>query len=91
MNYHIKVIVGEFAKYNNAISKRGNLNMLEKEFEALERTAWLVDKLRLSPSTIYRKLANKEIPSVIVSNGFRKKSYRVRPSEIEKWLTTRRC
>jgi excisionase family DNA binding protein len=63
--------------------------MHENEFEPLERTTWLVEKLKLSPSTVYRKLASNEIPSVVVSRGRKKKSYRIRPSEIEKWLGTR--
>jgi excisionase family DNA binding protein len=69
----------------------GDFDMRGNEFEPLERIAWLVEKLKLSQSTVYRKLASKEIPAVIVSRGCKKKSYRIRPSEIESWLKTRQC
>jgi excisionase family DNA binding protein len=45
--------------------------------------------LSLKKSTVHRLLADGSIPSVIVTNGQRRRSFRVRPSVLEKWLRAR--
>ena len=45
--------------------------------------------LGLKHSIVYRLLSAGEIPSIMVTNGQRKRSFRVRPSCLEKWMKAR--
>lgn len=40
-------------------------------------------------SIVVRLLAKGEIPSIIVGCGTQRRSFRVRPSDLEKWLKSR--
>jgi excisionase family DNA binding protein len=45
--------------------------------------------LNLRRSKIHRMIASGEIPSVIVSQGTRRRIFRVRPSDLAKWIKAR--
>jgi excisionase family DNA binding protein len=45
--------------------------------------------LNLRRSKIHRMIASGEIPSLIVACGVRRRVFRVRPSDLEKWLKAR--
>jgi excisionase family DNA binding protein len=45
--------------------------------------------LNLRRSKIHRMIASGEIPSVIVSQGTCRRVFRVRPSELVKWIKRR--
>jgi excisionase family DNA binding protein len=45
--------------------------------------------LNLRRSKIHRMIASGEIPSVIVSQGSCRRVFRVRPSELVKWMKRR--
>ncbi len=49
----------------------------------------LCTALGLGLSTVYQMLIQGEIPSVMVRVGRRKRSLRVRPSDLEKWMKRR--
>jgi excisionase family DNA binding protein len=49
----------------------------------------LIELLGLKRSCIYRLLNTGELPSIRVTKGVRKSSLRVRPSDLERWLTAR--
>jgi len=46
--------------------------------------------LRLGHTVVYRLLASGSIPVVFVTDGRRRRSFRVRPVDLEKWLLARR-
>jgi excisionase family DNA binding protein len=69
-----------------------NLRMKMKQNQTIEKLlspADLAHILGLKKSCIYRMLSTGEIPSVIVTNGGRKRSFRVRPSQLDKWMKSR--
>jgi excisionase family DNA binding protein len=71
-------------------NKNRSIKMEQKQtVEKLLSPADLAHILGLKKSCIYRMLSTGEIPSVIVTNGGRKRSFRVRPSLLEKWLKRR--
>jgi excisionase family DNA binding protein len=45
--------------------------------------------LKLRRSKIHRMIASGEIPSVIVSQGPHRRVFRVKPSELAKWMKQR--
>ncbi|HTY60748.1 MAG TPA: helix-turn-helix domain-containing protein [Acidobacteriota bacterium] len=45
--------------------------------------------LNLRRSKIHQMIASGEIPSVIVAQGSRRRVFRVRPSELVKWMKQR--
>jgi excisionase family DNA binding protein len=45
--------------------------------------------LGLGKSIIYRMLASGAIPSILVTNGHRRRSFRVRIKDLEKWMKAR--
>lgn len=45
--------------------------------------------LKLRRSKIHRMIATGEIPSVIVSQGPQRRVFRVKPSELAKWMKQR--
>jgi excisionase family DNA binding protein len=45
--------------------------------------------LNLRRSKIHRMIACGEIPSLIISRGAKRRVFRVRPSDLEKWLKAR--
>ena len=45
--------------------------------------------LGLRRSKIHQMLASGEIPCVIVSQGARRRVFRVKPSELQKWMDAR--
>ena len=45
--------------------------------------------LKLKKSKINRMLANGDIPSMIVSQGVRRRVFRVKPSELARWMQNR--
>ena len=49
----------------------------------------LSEILGLGKSVVYRMLASGCIPCVLVTNGKRRRSFRVRSQELEKWVRTR--
>ena len=46
--------------------------------------------LNLRRSKIHQMIASGEIPSVIVSQGSRRRVFRVKPSELAKWIKKRK-
>ena len=46
--------------------------------------------IRLKKSAINRLLATGQIPSLLVTDGQKRRAFRVRPSDLEKWLNARR-
>jgi len=56
--------------------------------EKLEDLKWLADLLKLRKSKTHQLVANGTIPSVLLLDG-RRRTFRVRPSEVEKWLRQR--
>ena len=48
-----------------------------------------LNNINLRRSKIHRMIASGEIPSVIVSRGTRRRVFRVRPSDLQKWLKAR--
>jgi len=63
--------------------------MTRSELERLLKPKELMVILSLGRSATYRLLATGELPSVIVTSGARKRSFRVRPSDLERWLKQR--
>lgn len=57
--------------------------------EKMIRPCELQQVLGLGKSVIYRMLATGEIPCVIVTNGRRRRSFRVRPADLERWMRGR--
>lgn len=57
--------------------------------EKLLKPKELSETLGLGLSTVYKHLVTGEIPSVMVLKGRHKRSMRVRPSDLEKWLKKR--
>jgi excisionase family DNA binding protein len=49
----------------------------------------VADILNLRRSKIHRMIASGEIPSVIVSQGACRRVFRVKPSELVKWMKQR--
>jgi excisionase family DNA binding protein len=49
----------------------------------------IAEFLNLKKSTVHRLLADGSLPSVIVTNGERRRSFRVKPSELVKWMKAR--
>ncbi len=45
--------------------------------------------LGLGKSKVYRMLATGELPAVIVASGSRRRSFRVRPSDLEEFIKER--
>ncbi len=45
--------------------------------------------LNLRRSKIHQMIASGEIPSVIVAQGSRRRVFRVRPSELARWMKAR--
>jgi predicted DNA-binding transcriptional regulator AlpA len=60
-----------------------------ENIEKLLKPTELEELLCLRRSKIHRMLATGEIPSVIVSRGARRRVFRVRPSDLAKWLRDR--
>jgi excisionase family DNA binding protein len=56
--------------------------------EKLEDLKWLADLLKLRKSKTHQLVADGTIPSVLLLNG-RRRTFRVRPSEVAKWLRER--
>jgi len=50
----------------------------------------LQEILQLKKSAINRLLATGQIPSLLVTDGQKRRAFRVRPSDLEKWLNSRR-
>ena len=46
--------------------------------------------LNLRRSNIHQMIASGEIPSIIVSQGPRRRVFRVKPSELAKWIKKRK-
>ena len=46
--------------------------------------------LNLRRSKIHQMIASGEIPSIIVSQGPRRRVFRVKPSELAKWIKKRK-
>lgn len=63
--------------------------MQNKTAEKLIRPKELEDVLGLRRSKIHQMLASGEIPSLIVSRGVRRRVFRVRPSDLERWMKQR--
>ncbi len=59
------------------------------DIERLLRPKEVGEALGLRRSKIHRMIATGEIPSVIVSQGARRRVFRVRPSELAKWMKAR--
>ncbi len=45
--------------------------------------------LRLKKSKTYQLLADVTIPCIVVTTGSRRRSFRVKPSELERWMKVR--
>jgi excisionase family DNA binding protein len=58
-------------------------------FEKLLGPAEVGEILNLRRSKIHRMISCGEIPSLIISRGIRRRVFRVRPSDLEKWLKAR--
>jgi excisionase family DNA binding protein len=70
--------------------------MSRNQMESIERLlvpGELCEILGLRRSKIHQMLVSGEIPCVIVSQGARRRVFRVRPSELAKWMKVRevRC
>jgi excisionase family DNA binding protein len=59
------------------------------EIERLLEPKELGEILNLRRSKIHRMLTSGEIPSIIVSQGTRRRCFRVKPSDLQRWLKTR--
>lgn len=57
--------------------------------EPLIKPKELQQILGLGKSAVYRMLACGFIPSVLVTSGNRRRSFRVRHQDLERWLKTR--
>lgn len=51
--------------------------------------AQLAEFLGVSPKTVYRWTARREIPHLLLHSGKRKETIRYRPAAIESWLAER--
>jgi excisionase family DNA binding protein len=60
-----------------------------REVEKLLSPKEVGEVLGLRRSKIQQMLACGEVPSVIVSMGDRRRVFRVRPSDLERWLKAR--
>ena len=60
------------------------MNSIEK----LEDLKWLGDVLKLQKSKTHQLVATGTIPSVLLLHG-KRRTFRVRPSEVAKWLRER--
>lgn len=63
--------------------------MQNKQVEKLLGPKEVGEVLGLRRSKIHQMLASGEIPSVVVSRGSRRRVFRVKPSELEKWMDSR--
>jgi hypothetical protein len=59
------------------------------EFENCLTPKDLQEILKLKKSATYRLLATGVIPSLIITNSGRRRCFRVRPQDLEKWLKSR--
>ena len=63
--------------------------MPNKEVEKLLNPKEIGEVLGLRRSKIQQMLASGEVPSVIISKGDRRRVFRVRPSDLQKWMKSR--
>ena len=63
--------------------------MSSEQLERLLAPKQVGEIIGLGRSKTYRMIASGEIPSVIVSQGAMRRVFRVRPSELVKWLKKR--
>lgn len=49
----------------------------------------VAESLAVSRSTVLRMIADSSLPAVCLRAGRRKKVWRVRPEQLERWLTAR--
>ena len=59
------------------------------EIERLLNPSQVAEVLNLKKSTVHRLLAEGSIPSVPVTGSQRRRSFRVKPSVLQKWIESR--
>jgi excisionase family DNA binding protein len=61
------------------------MNTIEKLLTPVE----VCDIINLKRSKVHRLITSGEIPSLIVSQGVRRRTFRIRPSDLISWMKAR--